>query len=383
MVDDARVGIVICGNVDGLEGCYGALLGGRDAFLKGAHLRRQGGLIAHRRGHPSQQRRYLHARQDVPVDVVYEQEHVLVLLVPEVLGHGQAREADPGPDAGGLIHLSKHQNGAAHHPRCLHLVPEVVALSGAFPNAGEYRHTLVDGGYVAYQLHDDHGLADAGATVGADLTAFHEGGYQVKDLDSSLQKLGCSLLLLERGRRPVDGPVLLRLYGSQVIQGISGHVKQATQGLLAYWYHHRALGVDGLYTPGESLGGPQGQATYPAIAYVLLDLKGELLAIVVYLYGIEEPGELIGGELHVYYRADNLDHFAFTHFDLRYPRLDYLYTAATPPMMSSSSLVMLSCRTLLATRVRSATISPAFSVALRMATMRADCSLAISSSNAW
>ena len=181
----------------------------------------------------------------------------------------------------------------------------------------------------------------------------------------------------------MDGPVLRRLHRSQVVQRLPGHVKQAAQGLLAYGDHHRALGVDGFYTPGESLGGPQGQATYPAISYVLLDLKGELLAVVVYLYGIEQCGHLIGGELHVDDRADNLDHFAFTHFDLRWPRLDYLYSAATPPTISSSSLVMLSWRTLLATRVRSVTISPAFSVALRMATMRADCSLAISSSNAW
>ncbi len=53
-----------------------------------------------------------------------------------------------------------------------------------------------------------------------------------------------------------------------------------------------------------------------------------------------------------------------------------LVRASAPPAMSNNSVVMASCRTLLYVRVRSWARYSAFSVAARMATMRAECSLA-------
>ena len=44
----------------------------------------------------------------------------------------------------------------------------------------------MNGGDVPYELHDDDGLAYAGATVGADFSTLGEGRHQVKDLDASL-----------------------------------------------------------------------------------------------------------------------------------------------------------------------------------------------------
>ena len=72
--DYARVGVVVGGDVYRLEGGYGALLGGRDALLEGTHLSAEGGLVPHRRGHSAEEGRYLHARQDIPVDIIDEQE---------------------------------------------------------------------------------------------------------------------------------------------------------------------------------------------------------------------------------------------------------------------------------------------------------------------
>jgi hypothetical protein len=42
-------------------------------------------------------------------NVVNEEEHVLTLLVPKVLGHGEAGQSNTGTRARGLVHLTVHQ----------------------------------------------------------------------------------------------------------------------------------------------------------------------------------------------------------------------------------------------------------------------------------
>src|SRR5690606_4124538 len=64
-------------------------------------------------------------------------------------------------------------------------------------------------------------------------------------------------------------------------------------------------------------------------------------------------------------------------------QLELCCRASAPPTISSISLVMASCRALLKRRVRSSTSALAFSVALRIATIRAECSLASASTTAW
>ena len=89
-------------------------------------------------------------------------------------------------------------------PQFDHLVIEVVALAGALADAGEHRHAAMRLGDVVDQLHDDHGLADAGAAEQADLAALGVGRQQVDDLDAGDQDLA----LRSTGRRtraPRDG----------------------------------------------------------------------------------------------------------------------------------------------------------------------------------
>ena len=56
---------------------------------------------------------------------------------------------------GGLV-------GEADDASLDHLVVEVVALAGSLADAGEHRVAAVRLGHVVDQLHDQHGLADAG-----------------------------------------------------------------------------------------------------------------------------------------------------------------------------------------------------------------------------
>ena len=65
-----------------------------------------------------------------------------------------------------------------------HLVIEVVAFARALADAGEHRDAAVQLGDVVDQLHDDDGLADAGAAERADLAALEERADQVDDLDA-------------------------------------------------------------------------------------------------------------------------------------------------------------------------------------------------------
>ena len=86
------------------------------------------------------------------------------------LGDGQRRQADAQPRARRLRHLAVDQRGARFRvvlrvddAAFLELVPEVVALARSFADAAEHRHAAVLERDVVNQLHDDDGLADAGA----------------------------------------------------------------------------------------------------------------------------------------------------------------------------------------------------------------------------
>ena len=85
-----------------------------------------------------------------------------------------------------------------------HLVVEVVALARALADAGEHRVAAVRLGDVVDQLHDQHGLADAGAAEQADLAALGVGREQVDDLDAGDEDLRFRRLLGE-GRARAGG----------------------------------------------------------------------------------------------------------------------------------------------------------------------------------
>ena len=312
--NDAGVGVVVGRHVDGLERRDRAGLGGGDALLQGAHLSAECRLVTHGRGHPSQQRGDLHARQNIPVDVIDEEQHVLVLLVPEELGHGEPGQPDAGADARRLVHLAEHQHGVGQHAGVLHLVPQVVALTGPLTDAGEHRNTLVNGADVANQFLNDNCLADPGPAVGANLAAFHEGGDQVEDLDAGLQDVDSLVLIIEGRWVAVDGPMYGRFHGAQVIQWCAGNVEQSPQGLRTHGNGDLLAGIVYFDATGQSVGGAEGQTTDPVVADVLLHFQHQLLSHVVQFKRVEQIGKFVRGELYVYYGADYLDDFSGGHW---------------------------------------------------------------------
>ena len=134
---------------------------------------------------------------DEPGDLVDEQEDVTVLLVAEILGHGQAGQADPLARTGRLVHLAEHERGLGDDARLGHLGDQVVALAAALADAGEHRHAGVLLGDVADQLLDDDRLADAGPTEDPDLAALLERADEVDDLEPGLEHLDLGRLLVD------------------------------------------------------------------------------------------------------------------------------------------------------------------------------------------
>ena len=88
--EGGRIGVVVGGHIHGLQGGDGAASGGGDALLKLAHLVGEGGLVADSGRHTAQQGGDFGAGLDEAEDVVYEQQHILVLDIAEILGDGHA-----------------------------------------------------------------------------------------------------------------------------------------------------------------------------------------------------------------------------------------------------------------------------------------------------
>ena len=152
--EGGRVGVVVGGHIDGLEGSDGAATGGGDALLELAHLVCEGGLVADCGRHAAQEGGDFGAGLDKAEDVVYEQQHILVLDIAEILGDGHAGETDTEADAGGFIHLAEDQSGFFQNAGFFHLQEEVGAFTGALAYAGENRDAAVLLGYSADHLGD-------------------------------------------------------------------------------------------------------------------------------------------------------------------------------------------------------------------------------------
>ena len=203
-----RVGVVVGGHVDRLQRGDRVAARRGDALLQDAHLVGEVRLVAHRGRHAAEQRRHLGTGLREAEDVVDEEQHVLLLHVAEVLRHREGRQGDAQTRSRRLVHLAEDEGGLVEDARLLHLVDEVVALTGALADTGEHRHTTVVLRDALDHLLDEDGLADARTAEEADLAALHVRGEQVDDLDAGLEQLRLRLELVEGRGLAVDRPAL-------------------------------------------------------------------------------------------------------------------------------------------------------------------------------
>ena len=298
-----RVGVVVGGDVHGLQRGDRLPLGGGDALLQLAHLVGQRRLVAHGRGHAAQKGGDLGAGLDEAEDVVDEEQHVLVLHVAEVLGHGQRGQGDPQPDPRGLVHLAVDEGGLVDDARLLHLQPHVGALAGALPHAGEDRDTTVLLGHAVDHLLDDDGLAHAGPAEEADLSTLHVRLEEVDHLDPGLEHLGPRLELVEGRRAAVDLPVVVDTLDGVGVQRLAEHVEHVAEHGVPHRHGDPPAQVAHRGAPDEAVGLLHADAAHPAVADLLRHLGGDLrrgaLQLDGELDGVVDLGQGVRRELHV------------------------------------------------------------------------------------
>ena len=252
-------------------------------------------------------------------DVVDEQEHVLVLGVAEVLGDGQPRQADAHARTRRLGHLAVDKRGArlvglghVDDAALLELEPQVVAFARPLADARKHRHAAVLEGDVVDQLHDDDGLADAGAAEQADLAALEVRLEQVDDLDARLEHLELGRLALEVRRLAVNRPALRalhRLVGE--VHRLAQHVQHAAERLGPHRHRDRRAGVDGFHPALHAVGRLHRDGPHAALAEVLLDFDDHVDGVAARgshdADGVVDVGQVPVGEFDVHDRSDDLD----------------------------------------------------------------------------
>ena len=351
MVAGRRIGQVVGRHVHRLERRDRALLGGGDALLQRAHLGGQRRLVADGAGGAAEQRRDLGAGLREAEDVVDEEQHVLVLLVAEVLGDGEAGERDAQTRAGRLVHLAVDERDLRRAQILLvddaglrHLVVQVVAFARALADAGEHRHAAVQLGDVVDQLHDDDGLADAGAAERADLAALQERADQIDHLDAGREHLRRRRLIDERRRRAVNRVVLLGHDRAALVDRGAGHVEHASHDAGADRHADRPAAVGDLEAALESFGARHRDGADPSIAEVLLHFERQrhrlILDRVLDGQGVGDRRQR-AGKRDVHHRTDDLHDRACVHTDA------FPLSSDWPPAISSSSCVMCPWRSLL------------------------------------
>ena len=336
-VGRSGIGEIVRRDVDRLEGGDRTILGGGDSLLEISHLGGKGGLVTDGAGRTAKKRRDLGSRLRETEDVIDEEENVLVLLVAEILGHGEGGQGHAETRSGRLVHLTVDETylrplleeneiaiGILDGMTLLvlldgddsgldHFTVEIVTLAGTLTNACKEGVTSVSLGDVVDEFHDDDGLADTGTAECADLTTLGEGTDKIDDLDTGLKDLGLGVLIDERRCVTVNRELLFGLDRSTLIGGLTEDVEDAAEDTLADRNRNGGTETADGHPALESLRGGHGDGANPVLTEVLLDLKGHLgsLAVdrVVDLEGVIDLGQgaLLGVELGVNDRSDDLN----------------------------------------------------------------------------
>src|SRR5215204_3511786 len=307
-----RVGEVVSRDVDGLEARYRALLGGGDPLLQGPHLRAEGRLVANLGGHPAHQGGDLVTRLDEAEDVVHEKQHILALLLAEVLGHGDTRQRHPKARPRRLVHLAEDHRHVLEDAGLLHLAVEVVTLAGSLAHAGEDRCALILEGDVVYQLGDDDRLPDARAAEQTHLAAPPYWAEKVYDLDAGDELLRLGGEVLEARRGTVNRPVVVRVLDrTLLVHRLAQHVHHAPEHVLADGHRYGAARVLSVDSALEAVRRGHRNRADHVIAEELLDLEDQFFLVAIDAQrdaqGVVDLRYLLRVEADVYYRPLDLD----------------------------------------------------------------------------
>merc|ERR1719507_823439 len=256
--------------------------GGGDTLLHGTHVSGESWLVTDSGWDTTEQSRHLGTGLGEPEDVVNEEQHVLALLVTEVLGDSQTSQGNTGTGARGLVHLSVHKGDLGglvlegDDTTLNHLVVQIVALPGPLADTSEHRETTVSLGNVVDQLHNKDSLADSSAAEKTDLASLTVGGEQVDNLDTSDEDFLLDGHLVEVGSLSVDGLALVGGDGAPLVNRVADHVDDTAKGLLAHRNGDGEALILNNITPDKTLGTVHGNGPDCVLSKVLGHLEDEL-----------------------------------------------------------------------------------------------------------
>jgi peptide chain release factor 1 len=184
-------------------------------------------------------------------------------------------------------------------------VVEVVALAGALADAGEHGIAAVRLGDVVDQLHDDDGLADAGAAEQADFAALGIWGEQIHHLDAGDENLRFGRLFGEGRRRLMDRPLLIVRDRTGLVDRIADHVDDTAQRAIADRNRDRLPGVGHLLPPHEPFRRIHGDGAHGRLAEMLGDFEHQAMVLILRFECVEDRRQ-IRLEMHVDDGADDL-----------------------------------------------------------------------------
>lgn len=301
-----RIGQIIGRHVDGLDGSDGTLLGGGNSLLEGTHIGGQSGLVTDSGGNSTKQSGHLGTGLGESENVVNEEQHILTLLVSEVLGNGQTSKGDSGSGSGRLVHLSENESHLGlslkvDDTSLNHLSVKIVTLSGSLTDTGEDGETTMGLGNVVNQLLDEDGLSDTSTTEETNLTTSGVRGKEIDNLDTGLEDLSSGRLLGEGRRLGVNGEVLGGLDGSTLVNGLTTDVDNSTKGTSADGDSDGGTSVSDGGTSDKTLSTVHSNGSDGVLTEMLSNLEDELALAVTTLdgQGVENSGEVILLELDI------------------------------------------------------------------------------------
>ena len=243
-------------------------------------------------------------------------------------------------------------------------------------------------GEVVDELHDENGLADAGAAEQARFATTNVGLEKVDDLDAGLEGLGLGGELVEGGCRTVNRIGLLDLGHRLAIDRLADDVPDATEGLVADRHLDGSTGVNDLGAALKAVRAGHGDRTDHIALQVHLDLEhGRNVtdwSISIHRERVVDRRDGISRKLAVYDSTNDANDASNVLHSCVLILLVILYSskAAAPPTISVISVVMAPWRTRLYRRSSVSIISVALSVADFIALRRAPCSAAAESMSA-
>ena len=310
------------------------------SLLHTTHIGGKSGLVTDGGGDTTEKGGHLGTGLGESENVVNEEQHILSLLITEVLGDGKTGKSNSGSGTRGLVHLSEDygsiQGCFLGHSRPLtksdlgvtlkvddtglsHLVVQVVTLSSSLTDTGEDGVTTVSLGDVVDKLLDQDGFTDTGTTEKSNLSSTSVGGEEVDDLDTGLEDLGLGGLLDELRGVGVDGGVLDTLDRTTLVDGLTNDVHDSTERVSRERGTQKgaispksggsdgdgdgSTSVDDLLASDETLGTVHGNGSDSVLTQVLGDLEDKSssssLSAELDLEGVQDRGEVVRVEVDI------------------------------------------------------------------------------------